>query len=327
MNGWLGQIRGAVWRNRPSRKPQLWEDLPLAIRRRVNFEVGKRGAAAWLDQAHVISLSGVGFVDGAPPPQMEVIPREMINQTLFLYGTFEISETRLIQALLTPGMTFIDVGANIGYYTVIAARLVGPNGGVHAFEPHPEVRRRLQENVRRNGYGNVVVHAQAMAAETGFVSFYASTVDQNQGISSILPGSGRAQALSVPSITLDEFAASLGGKRIDVIKMDVEGAEPQVIAGGQRTLAGQDAPAIVFEATELGATGKALRTAGYHIRRLHYTLGEGLQLPDASTSFDDIFRDYEAPNYFAAKDEALFDAVIARANGARSPVMRLLGRI
>jgi FkbM family methyltransferase len=181
--------------------------------------------------------------------------------------------------------------------------------------------------VGRNGYRNVTVHGQAVAATSGSISFYASTVDQNQGISSILPGRGREQALSVPSVTLDEFAAGLGGTRIDVIKMDVEGAEIQVIAGGKRTLDGKHAPAIIFEATELGAVGEALRGAGYHIRRLHYTLAEGLQLPDANVPFDDIFKDYEAPNYFAAKDEALFQTVVARANGARSAVMRLLGRI
>jgi FkbM family methyltransferase len=330
MNAWLGRLRGAVRRNRPSRKPQLWEDLPLAIWRRVNFEIGRRRTASWLNEDHVVALSRVGFGDGSPPPRMTVVPREQINQTLFLYGTFEISETRLVQALLKPGMTFLDVGANIGYYTVIAARLVGDSGAVHAFEPHPGVRARLEDNVGRNGYRNVAVHGQAVAATSGSVSFYASTVDQNQGISSILPGRGRQQELSVSSVTLDEFAASLGGRRIDVIKMDVEGAEAQVIAGGQRTLSGPDAPAIIFEsfeAAELGAVSGALRAAGYHIRRLHYTLGEGLRLPDANEPFDDIFKDYEAPNYFAAKDEALFQTVIARANSARSPVMRLLGRI
>src|SRR6188768_3964767 len=134
MSSWIQLLRDAARRNRPSRKPQLWENPLLALRRRLAFEVKRRTDDGWLDRMQVVALSRAGFGDDDPaPPCMEVAPREVINQTLFLYGTFEISQTRLIQSLLRPGMTFLDIGANIGYYTVIGARLVGPTGSVHSF--------------------------------------------------------------------------------------------------------------------------------------------------------------------------------------------------
>jgi FkbM family methyltransferase len=297
------------------------------LRRRVAFEFHRRRKASWLDSDQVIDLSGAGFGADGKPPRMAVIPREMINQSLFLYGSFEISETRLIQALLHPGMTFVDVGANIGYYTVIAAHLVGSDGKVHAFEPHAEIRARLRDNVERNGYRNVIMHAEAMAASSGTVDFFANAFGANQGLSSIIPGRGQEASQRVPSVSLDDFAAGLTPKRIDVIKMDIEGAEPQVIAGGQRTLSAPDAPAIIFEAADLPPMSEPLRACGYRIKRHHYTLAGGLQLLDPGEAFDDIFATYEAPNYLAAKDEAVFTTVLAAANAARSPLLRWLGRI
>jgi hypothetical protein len=99
---WVERIKTVALRNRPSQKPQLWENLPFGLRRRLQFEASRRFNDGWLDQAHVITLSQVGFEDDRPPLQMEVTPREEMNKALFLYGALEISETRLIQALLRP---------------------------------------------------------------------------------------------------------------------------------------------------------------------------------------------------------------------------------
>ena len=109
--------------------------------------------------------------------------------------------------------------------------------------------------------------------------------------------------------------------------MDIEGAELQVIRGGQRLLGGKDAPPMIFEAHELGPVAEALRPLGYQIRQLHYTLENGLELPDAEAHIESLFAAYEAPNYFAAKDEAVFDEVLTRANSGRSPLFRMLGRL
>jgi len=225
-------------------------------------------------------------------------------------------------------MTFIDVGAHIGYYTLIAARLVGDTGRVHSFEPGESMRAQLEANVARNGLRNVEIHRQALAQQTGEVGFYPSELASNQGISSIIAsGDGRAAPVTVPSLSFDDFAASLGGRRIDFLKMDIEGAELQVIRGGQRFFGGKDAPPMIFEAHELAPVAEALRPLGYQIRQLHYTLENGLELPDAEAHIESLFASYEAPNYFAAKDEAVFDEVLNRANSGRSSLFRMLGRL
>jgi hypothetical protein len=112
-----------------------------------------------------------------------------------------------------------------------------------------------------------------------------------------------------------------------VIKMDVEGAEVEVIKGGGRVLAGADAPALVFEGHEAGPILESLRAFGYHARRIDYTLANGLELREPDDARTSIFSAYEAPNYFAVKDPAQFDGVIRTANARRRPVFHLLGRV
>ena len=289
MLGAWDRVRGVALRNRPSHKPQLWEDFSLALRRRIEFEVGSRTQDGWLDRRHVIELSQIGFPTVGEPLRIEVVPREMMNRAMFLYGAFEISETRLVQALLGPGMTFVDIGANIGYYTLVAARIVGETGVVHCFEPNPPMRLRLEENIHRNGLRNVVVHPEAVAQFTGEVKFFASTWSANDGISSLLPGSGREEVQRVPSVSLDEFLAGLGKKHVDLVKMDIEGAELLAIEGGRHALGQADAPGLIFEADDLAPVGDALRALGYKIRRLHYTLEHGLELPDADARLESLF--------------------------------------
>src|SRR6266496_222127 len=296
---WVSRLGTLVSRNRPKRKPQLWENLPLAVERRLRFEIGRRINPDWIDRPHLVELSGVGFEPDSERLKMEVVPREVMNKALFLYGTFEISETRLVQSFLRPGMCFIDVGANIGYYTLLGARLVGPTGKVFSFEPNREVRERLEQNVRFNGFDNVTVLAQAMTRESGEVRFYVSDVGENSGISSIVPGRSLREAQVVPAISLDDFVAKLPPGGVALLKMDIEGAELDVLEGGERLLAGSDAPALLFESFDVTRLLPTLLRFGYHVRRLHYTLADGLALPDALAPLDSLFAAYESPNYFA----------------------------
>jgi FkbM family methyltransferase len=324
---WVNRLKELAARNRPSRKPQLWENLPLAVARRATFELRHRLERGWLDQPQVIDLSGVGFEAPARPVKMEIILRDLLNKALFLYGTFEISETRVVQAFLRSGMTFVDVGANIGYYSLVAARLVGPTGCVHSFEPNAEVRHRLEHNIRLNSYDNAVVHAEAMAGHTGEVTFYLSTVEENSGISSIVPGAGLGSAQVVPSVTLDDFVLGLPGRRVDLLKMDIEGAELSVIEGGQRVLASEEAPALLFESFDVSQLLPVLESLGYEIRRLHYTLSTGLELRDPCASQPGLFDAYESPNFFAVKRADIFDEIVRRANSRRAWAWRLFGRL
>jgi FkbM family methyltransferase len=329
---WIDRLMGVLSRNRPSQKPQLWEDFPLAVRRRVQLELYPRTRSDWMDTPHVVDLSRVGMDGGDLPIRMSLLLRDAIARALFLYGTYEICGTRLMQAFLAPGMTFVDVGANIGYYTLLAARAVGEPGAVYAFEPNGAVRPRLEENLGLNGLlDRVHVRPQAVARASGEIRFYRSTTFDNSGLSSILPGAGRSDEAEVVScVSLDDFAAALPEGRprpIDLMKIDVEGAELEVLAGGSGLLAHDDGPAIIFESMDIAAVGAVLGPHGYTIRRLHYTLACGLELIELGQSFDGIFDEYEPPNFFAVKDAARFGHIVERANARHSAVRRLLGRL
>jgi FkbM family methyltransferase len=325
---WADKLKTVASRNRPSQKPQLWENLSFALRRRVEFEVSRRLSADWLDRPRVVRLSQTGFDDGQPPLQMTIVPREVMNKSLFLYGALEVSETRLVQALLRPGMCVVDVGANIGFYTLVSARIVGPSGAVHAFEPNGVVRASLVANLALNGFQNVVVHDEAMASQSGSVLFYVSDWNENSGISSLIPGDGlKAEGERVPCVTLDDFAATLAPRHIDVLKIDVEGAELDVIKGGRELLGRADAPALIFEGHVVEPLVEALRPLGYHVRKLDYTLATGLEMRRLDDETTSIFSAYEPPNYFAVKDPAQFELISANANARRLPGLQLLGKL
>jgi FkbM family methyltransferase len=311
----------------PSRKPQLWENFPLAVRRRATLELGQRLDRAWLDQPRVVELSEVGFDPPLPALKMEVVPREMMNKALFLYGTFEISETRLVQAFLRPGMTFIDVGANIGYYSLIAAAIVGTSGAVHAFEPNDDIRARFVHNVGLNGFDQVHVHAEAMTGRSGEVTFYVSTWNENSGISSIIPGAALGHPRTVPAVSLDDFVSRLPGKSADLLKMDIEGAELEVISGGRELLGTPSAPSLLFESFDVTRLLPTLEGLGYVVKRIHYTMSGGLELRDPRSKEPGLFDAYESPNYFGVKDPNVFEQVTTQANNRRSPALRLLGRL
>jgi len=154
-----------------------------------------------------------------------------------LYGTYEFWKTRLVERIVHEGMTILDVGANVGYYTLLTARLVGPTGRVLAFEPHPEVLHWLSRSVNANGYDNAELFSCALSDASGTVEFYPG---RHSGWGSTLfhPESAnqRLKPFAVEARTLDDVLNGLGVDRVDLIKVDVEGTEAKVLAGARRTL-------------------------------------------------------------------------------------------
>lgn len=122
--------------------------------------------------------------------------------------------------------TILDVGANMGYITLLLAR-ASPSGTVHAFEPHPRTAASLSANVDRNAVTNVRVHRLAVGSEDGTVSFTDHGVPASNRIG------GGPGSLEVPATRLDRFAADNGIGTIDFLKIDVEGAELDVLEGAR----------------------------------------------------------------------------------------------
>lgn len=144
------------------------------------------------------------------------------------HKVFEPFETEICKREIKPGDIVVDIGANIGYYTLIFARLVGPNGKVYAFEPDPNNFELLRANIEANGYKNVVLEQKAVLNKLGEAKLHISfgnngdhrLYDSNDGRSSIL----------VEVVALDEYF-KYRERAIDFIKMDIQGAEPGAFSG------------------------------------------------------------------------------------------------
>ena len=148
---------------------------------------------------------------------------------------WEWRQTRLIASMLSEGMVFVDVGAHIGLYTLLAASRVGARGRVYAFEPAPENFRVLQHNIAQNGFTNVAAEPMAVSRSRGRAAF---TLSESDSASHTLANSlHRGRSIEAETISLDEYF-SQHEDRIDLVKLDAEGAELSILEGMKQTLAG-----------------------------------------------------------------------------------------
>lgn len=170
---------------------------------------------------------------------------------------------------LKPGMVAIDCGAHIGEYTLLFAYLVGERGEVHAFEPDPRVFPYLDENVRMNNLLNVFVNKLALAECEKEISFILE--DDPTASHIIREGMNwkkSGQLVNVKGISLDAYARERGLRRIDAIKIDVEGAELAVLEGAVESLQ-KFQPGLIFVEVEGGDADKVekfLSRLGFSVR-------------------------------------------------------------
>ncbi|MBS0541771.1 MAG: FkbM family methyltransferase [Proteobacteria bacterium] len=171
---------------------------------------------------------------------------------LYVCGSFEPNEFAFLDGFLKPGMVFIDVGANDGYYSLFAARRVGPTGRVAAAEPSTRERVNLKRNLALNGLVNVDVIPAALGASAGEAELHLAhgghsghnTLGQfaHEGVVA-----ARSERVFIE--TLDEVVSRLAIKRVDFIKIDVEGAEASVIAGARNVIESMR-PSMLLEINE-----------------------------------------------------------------------------
>lgn len=151
-------------------------------------------------------------------------------------GRFEVAKHDALRALLRPGQRFVDVGVNKGDFALLAARIVGETGEVLAFEPEPTNCHWIRRSLERNGYRNVRLHELALGNENGTAHLH---LGRRSGSHTLLPGRRDRDrgAIEVPVRRLDDLLAEIGcDGPIDMMKIDVEGAELQVLEGATRVL-------------------------------------------------------------------------------------------
>jgi len=162
---------------------------------------------------------------------------------LSINQSFEELETKLVKDIIKDGNTIVDIGANIGYFTLIFARLVGEKGEVFAFEPEPNNFNLLKKNIEINNYKNVNLINKAASNKSGKIKLYID--DFNSGGHSLIAQIRNKQHIEIESIKLDDFFDT--NKKIDFIKIDAEGAELEVLKGMSTLLNKNDDIKILLE--------------------------------------------------------------------------------
>lgn len=180
---------------------------------------------------------------------------------LLATGHYDPLECRVIKESLREGMTAVDVGAHVGYFSLLMAKAVGMDGRVIAIEPAPPVYAFLKANVERNHFPNVTLVNKALSATAGTATLFIDA--QNLGNPTLskdnISSSARAGAVDVRTTTLD---AVVGGRPVHFIKLDVQGAEGLVLEGATHTLR-RHHPTILMEFWPYG-----LRNLGTNPRTL-----------------------------------------------------------
>lgn len=209
---------------------------------------------------------------------------EGISQDLIKYGSREPLTTEVYRSELRSlasgqqDIIILDIGANIGYYAIQAADIIGENGTVYAIEPAPENVKLLEQNVERNGITNISVHRGAMDAVTGTANLQLSLHSNRHRINSnTLAGSPihESEHVETPTWRVDDFIAeqSIRPEEVDVVRMDLEGYETEVFKGMVNVLDADSSmiinielhPGELSERSEIEPVIDALAEGGFEI--------------------------------------------------------------
>ncbi len=243
---------------------QLVEEFLGSVEFARAHSLGRRGDR----RAHEVVDACEGF-------RIHVDPTDYaVGHTLARTGSYEPDVSATLRAVLGPGATFVDIGANIGWFSLLGASLVGAAGRVVAIEPNPRNVALLRQSAKDNGFDNIEVVAVALSGRPGAVAL--ETDGSNGRIIPVdgPPASPVEAEFVVASYPLDDVLASAGIGRADVIKIDVEGAEPLVLQGGRATFSTRP-PILISEFFPLALDSSpwggaqsylsALRSFGYRL--------------------------------------------------------------
>ena len=227
-------------------------------------------------------------------------PNDKVLSETFSRAEYEKATTDAVKRLVKPGMNVINIGANVGYFTLLMARLVGPSGRVFAFEPFQNTAGYLQKNVDANGYANVEVHVKAVSNKKGTADFWVGGSSTHSFLSELKTQKyPELTRVRVGTTTIDDF---LRGRdtRIDFVMMDAEGSEKYILEGMHDTLQANPSMGIITEYNPY--TLKLAETDGISFLNLIGSLGFSMFLIDEKdgkikpATKDQIFAEITYPN-------------------------------
>jgi FkbM family methyltransferase len=222
--------------------------LAGAYTRRSPLERGKWRIAEYL-RRQLAKTPFHGIVEVTGGIGMDLVTSDFLQREIFIAGDFEPDVRRGIQRILKPGDVFLDIGANVGFFTLQAAKTVGRGGKVYAFEPAPKAREALGRNLQLNGITNVTAFAVGLSDGAGRASLFLDAKN-NSGASALHRSPHSGEAVEVELDSYDRFANQNGLPMPALVKIDVEGAEVKVLRGMQALLSRPDRPPVILEVSE-----------------------------------------------------------------------------
>ena len=215
-----------------------------------------------------------------------------LQRQIYFKGIYEPNVTKLLEQTLNRGDIFIDIGANIGYFSVIASHIIGPTGEVHSFEPIPEIFESLKYNVTINSISNIYLNQTAIHKIETSLPLYLPA-DGNNGSGSLirhphLPG----QSIMCPAKPLDDYISATGLKSVNLIKIDIEGNELNALKGMERLLSSHQPPKIICEGIPelIVGSGQTLNQLFEYLESLDY-FGTSIDCPNI------LFSNETEPNH------------------------------
>jgi FkbM family methyltransferase len=219
---------------------------------------------------------------------MKLDLHDQVSRMIYFLGSHEPEETEFLKRIIQPDWVVIDVGAHIGYYTLLVARFIDRKlGHVYAFEPNPATFEVLRHHIKINNLAHVTVLNVALGASTGQIELFLGP-SRNTGMASMFSRESGQEKVCTPITTLDRFVNTNNLKSIDLIKMDVEGAEVEVLEGARNVL-GSYVPRLVLEvnAITLARSGHRPRDLVLLLRDYGYTLFR-IDRPGAEITLNEI---------------------------------------
>ena len=228
-------------------KIKLWGSLVRSMSYRENFLLIARLVDYYFTVVLFSRKTVVRLVNGY---KMQLSFEEPgISKGLLLFRTREKAELGVVKKILKPGMRFLDIGANIGFYTILAAKIVGKNGKVYAYEPYPTSYNVLIDNIKLTGISNIVdAHNMAVADESIIKKLY---LGKGSNVHSFSDHAGTNQYVEVPTIDINKLLVNIG-EPVHLMRMDLEGYERQLFLRLDKTLANYLPKRIFFEIHPIG---------------------------------------------------------------------------
>jgi FkbM family methyltransferase len=172
--------------------------------------------------------------------------RDHVQRQIYFQGVYEPIEAYLFSCLVKPGMTVVDAGTNIGQYTLLASTLVGITGSVHGFEPVPDTFRRVSQNVTHNQLSNVHLNQAGLWQKAMPLRLSLSEDMENNSGAYSAGATNASKVVESVAISFDSYVKEHQISRVDLVKMDIEGAEHSALLG-MRTVISRDHPILLME--------------------------------------------------------------------------------